>query len=343
MARIVWGLMGDSRGHLTRALIMAGELERHEILFVGGGCAGELRQLGHRVFTVPMPETILRDSKVQSLTTAAHFLRLALGRSEVLRGLADELARFKPDLAVTDYEFYLPRAARMLALPCVSFGHQHVLTRCVGALPPGQIINRLVTTAAIRLLFSVPERYLVTSFFSVSPKGPDTTVLPPILRPDVANLTPQAGGHVLAYLRAGMSRALLEALAATGREVRAYGLGERPASGRLSFLPAGRERFLEDLAGCAYVVANGGHNIISEALHLGKPVLAAPVAMFYEQYVNAWHLRCLGAGDFFAGERGAAQAVADFGARLDARQETLRASTASGNRAATQAVEALLG
>ncbi len=335
--------MGDSRGHLTRALIMAGELSGHDILFVGGGCAGELCQLGHRVHTVPMPETILRSNKVQTFATAAHFLRLALGRGEELQRLTLELERFRPDLAVTDYEFYLPHAAKVLGLPCVSFGHQHVLTRCADTLPPGQPLNRLATTAAIRLLFSVPERYLVTSFFSASPKGTDTQVLPPVLRPDVLALAPQAGEHVLAYLRAGMPEALLEALAATGREVRVYGQGEHPASGRLSFLPAWREAFLEDLAGAAYVVSSGGHNLISEALSLGKPVLAAPVGMFYEQYVNAWHLRHLGCGDFINIATGAAQAVADFEARLDEWRQPLSAPMPSGNRAAARAVEDLLG
>lgn len=323
MARIVWGLMGDSRGHLTRALIMAGELERHEILFVGGGCAGELRQLGHRVFAVPMPETILRDNKVRSLATASHFLRLALGRGEVLRGLADELARFKPDLAVTDYEFYLPRAARMLGLPCVSFGHQHMLTKCRMTLPPGQLLNRAATLASIRLLFSVPERYFVTSFFPARAKGSDTKVLPPILRPDVAQLSPRQGDAVVAYFRAGPPSGLLEALEKTGREVLVYGQGALPGSGRVRFRASGRASFLEDLAGSAYVVASGGHNIISEALHLGKPVLAAPVDMFYEQAVNAWHLRLLGYGDSADAAQSAHKFVAGFEGRFSDYAEKL--------------------
>lgn len=335
--------MGDSRGHLTRALIMAGELSGHEILFVGGGCTDELRQLGHRVFPLPMPETILRNNTVDTLATAANFLRLALGRGKVLRGLARELERFRPDLAVSDYEFFLPRAARMLGLPCVGFGHQHVLTRCQGVLPPGELAGRLSTIASIRFLFSVPRRYLVTSFFSARAKGADTTLLPPVLRPDVPGLAPAQGGHVLVYMRAGMPGALLSALSATGREVRAYGRGEAPAEGRVRFLPSSRERFLEDLAGCAYAVTSGGHNLVSEALCLGKPVLAMPAALFYEQYVNAWHLRRLGYGDFFTAAVDAARAVPDFEAGLDARRKALATPVACGNAQAARAVEALLG
>ncbi len=335
--------MGDSRGHLTRALIMAGELAGHELLFVGGGCAEELRALGHRVHTLPMPETILANNRVDTPATAANFLRLMLGKGAVLRSLARELERFKPDLAVTDYEFYLPRAARLLGLPCVGFGHQHVLTRCDDTLPPGKAVSRLTTTAAIRLLFSVPERYLVTSFFPARPKGPDTQVLPALLRPDVPGLAPQTGEHVLAYFRSGVEAGLLEALAATGREVRLYGQGERPGVGRLRFLPASRERFLEDLAGCAYAVSSGGHNLLSEALCLGKPVLAVPADMFYEQFVNAWHLRRLGFGDFYTGRGGAGQAVAGFEARLGEYAAKLAGRSFLGNAEAASALEGIIG
>lgn len=338
MARIVWGLMGDSRGHLTRALIMSQELAGHELLFVGGGCAEELRALGRRVHTLPMSETILRNNRVDTLATAANFVRLMLGKGAVLRALARELERFKPDLAVSDYEFYLPRAARLLGIPCIGFGHQHVLTRCRGALPPGEAAGRLATTASIRLLFSVPRRYLVTSFFPAEPKDPETTLLPPLLRADVQALRPCSGGHVTLYMRAGAPRKLLEALAATGREVRVYGSGEEGASGRVRFLPFSREGFLEDLAGCAYAVTGGGHNLLSEALCLGKPVLAMPAAMFYEQYVNAWHLRRLGYGDYFSAEGDAERAVTAFEAGLDARRSALATPVACGNALAARMV-----
>lgn len=343
MARLVWGLMGDSRGHLTRAQIMAGELSGHEILFVGGGCVDELRGFGHRVFNVPMPGTILKNNRVSSLATAALFLRLALGKGQVLQRLASEIEAFKPDLAVSDYEYFLPHAARMMGLPSLSFGHQHVLTLCSGTLPPGQVVNRLLTTSSIRQLFSVPERYLITSFFPAKARGRNTTVLPPVLRPDVTRLSSWKGEHVLAYLRAGMPSELLAALASTGREIRVYGQGARESEGVVSFLPSSRGQFLKDLAGCAYVVSSGGHNLISEALCLGKPVLAVPVTLFYEQYVNAWHLRALGFGDFFIGGTEARRAIASFEAQLGARSKTILAdSPQNGNRLAAQCIENIL-
>lgn len=317
MARIAWGIMGDSRGHLTRALALVREFPQHEFLFLGGGSTEELRGQGFRVFSLPMPGTILSDGRVRGLATAANLLRLLSRSPEILRGLRAALEEFQPDLAITDYEFFLPRAARIMGLPCLSLDHQHVLTKCRLEPVPGQFLNRLATTASIRLLFSRASRFLVTSFFPAEPLGPDTEVIGPILRPDVPGLVPTHGGHVLAYLRTGLPRPLAEALAALGREVRVYGLGALPARGRLRFLVGERGAFLEDLASCAFVLSNAGHNLVSEALCLGKPVLALPSAMFYEQHVNARHLRAMGRGDFFTDPARAGEALAAFEKNLE--------------------------
>ncbi len=338
--RVAWGIMGDSRGHLTRALALLPELSGHEFLFLGGGCVAELRGQGMRVHDLPMPGTALSGGRVRGGATAVNFLRAVLDAPRTLGRLRRVLEDFRPDLAVTDYEFFLPRAARTLGLPCLSLDHQHVLTKCRLAPPPGQALNRLATTAAVRLLFSRASRYVVSSFFRPPPLGPDTEVLGPLLRPDARALSPRPGGHVLAYLRTGLPPALARALASTGREVRVHGLGKRPDAGPLRFLAGERAAFLDDLAGCRYVLCNAGHNLLSEALFLGKPVLALPSAMFYEQYVNAWHLRESGRGDFFVDPERAPEALAAFEAGLERFEAAGRAGIEPGN---ARAVEILTG
>lgn len=296
MARIAWSIMGDSRGHLTRALIMAEALRDHELLFVGGGCVEELAALGHRVCRVPMLTTVLRNSRTLALPTALVCARAILGAGETVRALRRELERFGADCAVSDYEFFLPRAARAMGLPCLSFDHQHVVSKCRPEVPPGPWLSGRVLAAIVRGVFSLPERYLVTSFFPAPPKGPDTTLVPPLLRPDVAALRPEPSqGGILAYFRGGLPGGLLEALSATGRRVDLYGQGEGPGAGNVRFRATERAAFLEDLARAEYVVANGGHNLISEALHLRKPVLVA-ASLFAEQELNAWNLLRMGLG-----------------------------------------------
>ena len=66
--------------------------------------------------------------------------------------------------------------------------------------------------------------------------------------------------------------AFVEHLAALGRPVHVYGLEKAASRGRVTFEDFDEQAFLDDLASCAYVVCGGGHTLISEALHLGKPV-----------------------------------------------------------------------
>lgn len=78
--------------------------------------------------------------------------------------------------------------------------------------------------------------------------------------------------------------------------VRVYGLGERPAQGLLDYRPIDALRFVEDLASCTGLVTTAGNQLIGEAIHLGKPVLAMPEPGNYEQHINAHFIRESGAG-----------------------------------------------
>jgi uncharacterized protein (TIGR00661 family) len=341
MARIAWGIMGDARGHLTRAMVMAEALSRHELLFVGGGCVDELAAMGHRVLKAPMLGTSLRNGRVRLAATAAHCVGGILGEKSVRRRIIRELEAFGADCAVSDYEYFLPRAARAMGLPSLSFDHQHIMTKCRVHSPPGLFFPATTFRCIVRHLFSVPERYFVLSFFPADPLSPDTLLLPPVLRPDVIPLTPHAGGHILAYFRAGVPARLLDALRAMGREVRLYGQGAKPSSGGVRFCASDRRAFLDDLAGCAYVAATGGHNLICEALHLGKPVLAA-APMFYEQEVNAWNLRRLGLGESSHAGLPAGELVRAFEARREEYAAAAARCHVNGNAEVLAALETFI-
>ena len=47
------------------------------------------------------------------------------------------------------------------------------------------------------------------------------------------------------------------------------------------------------------MITNGGFTLITEALHLGKPVLSIPVRKHFKQFVNAYYLDKLGWGKFY--------------------------------------------
>ncbi|MCL4259129.1 MAG: hypothetical protein KJZ52_00755, partial [Anaerolineales bacterium] len=58
---------------------------------------------------------------------------------------------------------------------------------------------------------------------------------------------------------------------------------EDSVDGNLEFKPRSEEGFVEDLRTARGVVAGGGFSLMSEAVYLGKPMLAMPLLGQFEQ------------------------------------------------------------
>ena len=74
-----------------------------------------------------------------------------------------------------------------------------------------------------------------------------------------------------------------------------YGL-DRVDGSKAEFRGLSPDGFLRDLARADAVIAHAGNQLISEALHLGKPMLAIPVPSQHEQHVNGFYLERIGGG-----------------------------------------------
>lgn len=333
MARILYGVHGTGHGHAVRALAVARHFGAHEFLFVShGDGASILRAEGFQVGDIPNPETVVTGHRVRAWPTLASLLKLMTRRSRWDRAVQRLLDDFHPDLTMTDYEYFVPRVARRTGVPCVSLDHQHIVPLCAGIVPKSRAADFAVTAWSIRTLFSQASTHLVSSFFSPSqePRDPDTQILPALLRETVLQAVPHAGDFVLAYQGYSTFARFLPLLKRIPRPVRAYGLPEAGHDDNVEFKPRNEREFLQDLAGCRYVVCGGGHSLISEALHLGKPVVAFPVRQAIEQYLNAWYVQHLGFG-LCVESFSASNWIDEIESRQDEFQTNIRQHTFAGN------------
>jgi uncharacterized protein (TIGR00661 family) len=305
VARILYALNGQGHGHTSRARAVTHALRArgHEVSFCcGGPAADRLRAESEPVLDVPAPRELVRRNRVRLLASARHNLPIAVRTLDIVEDLAERIRALAPDLVVSDFEPFAPRAAERLGLPAVALSRQQILTEARCEVPPRFAASAALTRLGVgimtpRRLF---RRVIVPSFFFPPLRpGRDAALVPPIVRSEVLAARPRRGEHVLVYVNppAG-SESLLDTLRRVDAPFAVYNV--RPpdtheAYPNLTFRPAG-PRFVDDLASARAVVCTAGFTLLSEARHLGKPVLAVPNRGFFEQALNALSLHRGGAG-----------------------------------------------
>lgn len=351
MARIIYALSGQGRGHTSRVMAVSEALRRsgHEIVFCCGGTAQDILEAqGEHVIEVPALRQVVEANKVCFVRTIRSNWKTILKTPSIVARLAEQFKTCAADLLITDFEAFSPRAARRIGLPILSFNHQQIVTETSYDLPLRHWPTAALTAAAIRLIAPRrPEHLLLTSFFFPPLRAPErTTLVPPIIRPAVQALRPTRGEKVLVYYNqaAGADR-VIEALSQVDAPFVLYNFdppAPAPTYDNLEFKQPSLEGFLEDLAASRAVICTAGFTLISEALYLDKPLLVVPNRGIFEQILNARFLEREQLGEAVIDRPLTARDVRGFLERSERYQTRLMNHEACGNQEAVACIEQLL-
>ncbi len=343
MARILYGVMGNTYGHIMRSLAIATRLSEHEFYFVGGGRVPEILH-NYPVFQVPVLRTVHHQQKVSISRTVAQIIQRGVEIPWIVRSLTNLIEQWQPDLAICDREFFLPIAAHRTGLKCLSIDHSHILKDCVYPVPMSQKLSWSLAMINDCLLFDFTKHNLIVSFFHPPQKKCSSSELfPPVLRPDLFQIKPSLGDHVLVYQTSSTFPELIQALSHLEKRVIVYGFrNQYEIHGNLIFKPFNFTSILEDLASCAYCIVNGGHNVICEALYFGKPIFCFPVSCLFEQFINAWHVAHLGYGDFSRVKHPKPEQFYRFEQKLENYQTSIQKNFQDGTEKVVQRIEEII-
>ncbi|MFQ5569267.1 MAG: glycosyltransferase family protein [Rhodothermales bacterium] len=351
MARIIYALSGQGRGHTSRVIAISDELQRrgHEVLFCCGGTAQDiLESQGERVLHVPALRHAMQGNELRFWSTLRKNWKNLRSLRRVVEQLAETFAARYPDLLITDFEFFSARAARRMKLPILSFNHQQIVTETRYRLPWRHRLDALLACSTIKTIAPKrPEHLLLSSFFFPPLKHPEqTTMVPPIIRPAVQVLQPRKENHVLVYYNetAG-SNYVLDTLRQVDASFIVYNfdLPEHPeAYPNLQFKKPSLDGFLDDLARSRAVLCTAGFTLISEALYLGKPLLVVPNHGIFEQTLNALFLQREHLGNAVIDRPMSVDDVASFLSQLDRYEKRLRNRPVCGNKKAVVCIEGVL-
>lgn len=333
--RILYGVVGEGMGHATRSRVVLEHLLRagHQIRVVVSGRAHgflverlkrydnvtlhEIHGLSLRYFGNALDKS---ESLFENLKSAPKGIRKNIA---VYAEVAEQ--GFRPELVISDFESWAALYALNHFLPVVSIDNMQVINRCKHdkQVIAGKGFDFSIAKYAVKIKLPGAYHYLVTSFFFPPVRKKRTTLVPPILRPEIIQAKREPGKHVLVYQTSASNEELVPALKKLPYEFRVYGMGREGREGNVTLRPFGEQSFIDDLRTARGVVAGGGFSLMSECVTLRVPMLSVPIRKQYEQELNARYLQHLGYGEHVRALD--ADAVARFMERVDGYADNLQA------------------
>ncbi len=310
MARILYGVQGEGRGHSSRSRIIIENLVVHghqvKILTSHKGY-DYLSRYFPDVIRIMGLGFVFDGDRLDVLKTLKKNIQdgsTEAGRT--LKTLVTTLREYKPQVAITDFEPFVPYAKTLDGLPFLSIDHQHVLSHCRLEYPYAWRPDFMSARGVVDAMYQLADHYYVTTFFfpEIKPRYRSRSMLVgPILRREVleqktASGVGRAEGPIIVYATTSEARLAIELARRTGYRFLAYGFQREGEDGNILFKPPSTSGFLNDVAGARAIITNGGYTLMSEALYLGKPIYSIPIAGQFEQMINGYYLEKLGYGLF---------------------------------------------
>ncbi len=298
MAKIIYGVSGEGSGHSSRAKLIGKHLvdKGHEVKIVSYDRGYQNLRDAFDVLEIVGLSIASIDNKVSILKTLMENIAKLPNGTRAFNRLRELFKTFQPDCVFTDFEPCTAYLANHYDLPLVSLDNQHRMRYMEYQCPDNLKKEALLTETIIRGMVPKPWYSLITTFHQGKLKNNHCSVVPALIRPNVIDLKPSKGEHILVYVTSGFD-SLLENLKAFSRETfYVYGYNEDKQEDNLHFRPFSEDGFLQDLATSKAVIATAGFTLISEALYLAKPYLAFPMQGQFEQHLNAYMLDKHGLG-----------------------------------------------
>lgn len=349
--KILYGVVGEGMGHAMRSRVVLEHLvaQGHELEIMASGRATDfLAKHFSGVNRIHGLHMIYEENRVRrGKTLWSNVLTGATGTPKNIAAYFDLIKDFTPELVISDFESWTYLYAKTHRIPVLSIDNMQIINRCT--LPKeiieGEEAAFQIAKAFVKGKLPFCNHYFITTFMRPEIRKPETSLHPPILRPEILAAARRSGEHLLVYQTGEGNAALADALAKTGLECRIYGMRRgieyEQVEGNLRYRPFSEAGFIDDLASSKGVIAGGGFTLMGEAVYLHKPMLAVPLEHQFEQVLNARYLERVGFGKE-AKTLDDPRVIHDFVEAIPACEEKLAAYAQDGNKDILAALDGYL-
>lgn len=332
--RIIYAACGEGMGHAIRTSVILDHLkdDNEVMVFASERAYDFLSQKFDDVYRIYGFNTVYENNAVNDKKTFINAMKyLPRDVKDNIRLLYGIANKFKPDLIISDFEFYSNILSKIIRVPMISIDNMHVITQCKIDVPKKFSRDKLKAEGVVRSFIQRPQKYIITSYFYPEVKNTEkVSIFPPILRKEILELKPVKGDNVLVYQTSSSNLELIDLLKKFEENFIIYGFDRDAVEDNLTYRKFNEDQFFEDLGSCKAVIANGGFTLLSEAIYLKKPVLSVPVKGQFEQILNALYLEKLGYGEFH--EQLSVEVLENFLKNLEKYDEALKTYTQNGNK-----------
>lgn len=298
---IFYSVCGEGMGHAIRSATILEELtKKHDVYIFSSERAYQyLDSKFDNVYEIGGFNTVYENNTVNNTKTFLKALKTnPTNLKEGYNVLYKKAKEIKPNIMISDFENYSSMASNLLKIPLISVDNIHMLAETDYEYPENHKIDMLTAKAVARAYILRPVRYIMTSFFYPPLKHPEkSAIYPPVLRKEILDLEGKEGKHILVYQTSASSINLMEELKEIDEEFILYGFDKDEQDKNLTYRKFNEDQIYEDMASAKAVIVNGGFTMISEAIHLKKPIYSTPAKKNFEQILNGFYVEKLGYGE----------------------------------------------
>jgi len=282
--KILYGVQGTGNGHTSRARVMAkafNERDDVKVDYLFSGRPPE-KYFDMEVFgdyqTRKGLTFVHSEGAIDQFKTVSQASPLQLWRD------IKELDLSGYDLVLNDFEPISAWAAKRQKVPAISISHQAAFAHDVPKA------GQTITDRFIMRYFAPTQLNLGVHWYHFG-----HSIMPPFIEDQLSDVS--CGTHYLVYLPFESLEnisMLLEGLSEHNFICFHPDLTENKDEGHVLWRQTSKIEFHKELHSCAGVIANGGFELSSESLQLGKKLLIKPLHGQFEQLSNAKTLDELG-------------------------------------------------
>lgn len=283
--RIFYGVQGTGNGHITRARVMAKELFEAGIdvtfQFTGRPAVKYFDMEIFNGYQVRSGLTFNTDKgQVSYLKTARDVKPITFIKD------VKTLDLIGYDLVISDFEPVTAWAAKLQKKPILGIGHQYAFRHKIPRAGSDPLAEQVMK------YFAPAGRSVGLHWHHFG-----QPILPPII--DTPKMPKNINANkIIVYLPFEDTRSIIKLLAQFKNfEFHVYAPEVVPSEfDHIICNPLSRDAFQKDLYDSSGIISNAGFELASEALQMGKKILAKPLHAQMEQISNALALRQLGYG-----------------------------------------------